>query len=94
MAKTNAQRQSEYRERHLKDENGHGDRLNIVLHFHAKRALERLAFCYGVTQQEFLEGLLRQADSDAADAGVEASPMAAPTTTRKQRRLGPEIVTP
>ena len=93
MAKTNAQRQSEYRERHLKDENGHGDRLNIVLHFHAKRALERLAFCYGVTQQEFLEGLLRQADSDAAQQASRL-PNGSADYYEKQRRLGPEIVTP
>ena len=30
MAKTNAQRQSEYRQRHLKDENGHRDRLMLM----------------------------------------------------------------
>ena len=93
MAKTNAQRQSEYRQRHLKDENGHGDRLNIVLHFHAKRALERLAFCYGVTQQAFLERLLRQAEGDAADQASRL-PNGLADYYEKQRRLGPELVTP
>lgn len=93
MAKTNAQRQSEYRQRHLKDENGHRDRLNIVLDFHAKRALERPAFRYGVTQQAFLEGLLRQADGDAADLASRL-PNGLADYYEKQRRLGPELVTP
>lgn len=31
MAKTNAQRQAEYRERHLKDENRTDDRLGRVI---------------------------------------------------------------
>ena len=68
MAQSNAERQRAYRVRHLKDENGTGERLNIMLDLHAKRALERLAKCYGVTQRAMLEKLLIQAESAALDA--------------------------
>ncbi|MEO8410392.1 MAG: hypothetical protein ABI478_07455 [Propionivibrio sp.] len=70
MAKSNAQRQSGYRHRHLKDENGEAQRLNLLLSVHAKRALERLAVCYAVTQREVLESLLRDAESAAIDRAV------------------------
>jgi hypothetical protein len=46
MAKSNAQRQSDYRVRHLKDLDGQAERLNLLVNLHAKRALERLASCY------------------------------------------------
>ena len=65
MAKTNAQRQSDYRARHLKDLDGQAERLNLLVNLHAKRALERLAACYAVTQREVLEGLLREANNVA-----------------------------
>jgi hypothetical protein len=55
MAKSNAQRQSDYRVRHLKDVDGQAERLNLLVNLHAKRALERLAACYAVTQREVLE---------------------------------------
>ena len=92
MAKTNAQRQSEYRERHLTDDNGQGKRLHLVLDLHAKCALERLAFCYAVTQAEVLEGLLRRADSDAADR-ASLLPNGLSDYYEKQRRLAQEFVT-
>ena len=92
MAKTNAQRQSEYRERHLKDENRQGERLNIVLNLHAKRALERLAFCYAVTQHEVLEGLLRKADGDASDQ-ASLLPNGLNDYYEKLRRLAQDFVT-
>jgi len=63
--KSNAQRQADYRARHLLDEDGQLRRLNVLLNFHAKYALERLAFCYGVTQQTILERLIVQADRAA-----------------------------
>jgi hypothetical protein len=66
MAKSNAQRQSDYRARHLKDVDGNAERLNLLLDVHAKRALERLAACYAVTQRDVLEGLLREAESAAS----------------------------
>lgn len=62
MSKTNAERQAAYRARHLKDEHGKGERLNTLIDLHAKRALERLAACYGVTQRAMLERLLAQAE--------------------------------
>jgi hypothetical protein len=57
MAKSSAQRQAAYRARHLKKESGQGERLNLVIDLHAKRAIERLAVCYGVTQKEIIERL-------------------------------------
>ncbi|RDE48726.1 MAG: hypothetical protein DVS81_20535, partial [Candidatus Accumulibacter meliphilus] len=41
--------------------------LNLLVNLHAKRALERLAACYAVTQREVLEGLLREADRAALE---------------------------
>jgi hypothetical protein len=58
MAKNNAQRQAAYRARHLKDLDGKGERLNLVIDLHAKRAIERLAICYGVTQKDIIERLV------------------------------------
>ena len=57
MAKTSAQRQAAYRERHLKNESGKGERLNLIINLNAKRAIERLAVCYGVTQKDIIERL-------------------------------------
>ena len=57
MARTSAQRQAAYRERHLKEESGKGERLNLIINLNAKRAIERLAICYGVTQKEIIERL-------------------------------------
>ncbi len=62
MAKTNAERQAAYRERHLKDEQGMGERLNMVVDMKAKLALKRLAIRYGVTQRDVLEGLIDDAE--------------------------------
>jgi hypothetical protein len=72
MAKSNAERQAAYRTRHLKDEDGKGERLNLVIDLHAKRALERLATCYAVTQRAMLERILVEAER-AALAGVPVS---------------------
>ena len=57
MARTSAQRQAAYRERHLKEESGKGERLNLIINLNAKRAIERLAICYGVTQKDIIERL-------------------------------------
>lgn len=75
MAKTNAQRQAEYRERHLKDENRTDDRLNTLINIHAKYALARLARHYGITQRALLERLLTETDSKVANSltGVDQS---------------------
>lgn len=63
---TNAERQAAYRAKHLKDVDGTGERLNIIINTHAKRALERLASCYGVTQRATIEKLLLDAERHAA----------------------------
>jgi len=67
MAKTNSERQAEYRARHLHDMEATCERLNVVIDLHAKRALERLASCYGVTQREILERILQDAERSALD---------------------------
>jgi hypothetical protein len=65
MALTNAQRQAAYRVRHLKDTEGLGERLNMVVSVDAKNQLKRLASCYGVTQRQLIERLLADAQSQA-----------------------------
>ena len=39
----------------MKDENAQLERLSLLVDLQAKRALERLASCYGVTQRAMLE---------------------------------------
>ncbi len=65
MSMSNAQRQAAYRQRQLHDIDGQGERLNIVLDTTAKRTLERLASCYGVTQRAMLQSLLASAEQAA-----------------------------
>ena len=72
--KSNAQRQADYRVRHLKDVNGQLERLSLLVDLHAKRALERLASCYGVTQRSMLQRLLMQADQLAQEQAAQQSP--------------------
>ncbi len=72
--RSNAQRQADYRARHLKDENSQLERLSLLVDLHAKRALERLACCYGVTQRTMLERLLMQANRVAQQQAAEHSP--------------------
>lgn len=67
MAKSNAEIQAAYRQRHLKDEAGKCERINTLVSVHAKRALERLATHYGVTQREALERLLAKAEKAVAN---------------------------
>ena len=59
----NATRQAAYRARHLHDIEGQGMRINTVVSIHAKKALERLAACYGVTQRQMLERVLDEAQT-------------------------------
>ncbi|NMM15369.1 MAG: hypothetical protein HHJ17_17770 [Rhodoferax sp.] len=68
MMATNSERQAAYRARHLKSENGELERLNLMVNLHAKRSLERLASCYGVTQRAMIERLLQSAERAAVDA--------------------------
>jgi hypothetical protein len=70
MATSNAQRQAAYRAKHLKDVDAQGERLNLIIDAPAKRALERLASCYGVTQRAMVERLLLAAEHDAIDASM------------------------
>lgn len=63
-AKTNAQRQADYRKRRVNaGDNGDGDqRLNTFISTKAAFALGRLARSYGVTKRDLLEKLLIEAD--------------------------------
>lgn len=65
MTMSSAQRQAAYRQRQLHDSDGRGERLNIVLDTTAKRTLQRLASCYGVTQRVVLHRLLANAEHTA-----------------------------
>jgi len=70
MAQSNAERQAAYRARHLKDENGKGERISLLVDIHAKRALERLARRYAVTQTAMLERLLKDAERAILDTST------------------------
>lgn len=72
--RSNAQRQADYRARHLKDENAQLERLSLLVELHVKRALERLASCYGVTQRAMLEWLVVQANWVAQQQAAENLP--------------------
>ena len=65
MAQSNAERQRAYRQRHLKDIEGGGERLNTVVSVSAKAQLARLAQYHGTSQRETLERLI-----GAAEAGI------------------------
>ncbi len=52
---TSAERQAAYRQRHLQDVDGHGERLNMVISVQAKAQLKRLARHAGITQRSMLE---------------------------------------
>ena len=47
--RSNAQRQADYRQRHLQSQDGQLQRLGLMVDHHAKLALQRLAKCYSVT---------------------------------------------
>lgn len=64
MTQTNAQRQQNYRQRHLKatgDDHESLERINMLVHFRAKGNLKRLACHYGVTQRAMLEQIIDEA---------------------------------
>ena len=71
--RSNAQRQADYRQRHLKSEDRNLQRLGLMVDLHAKLALQRLAHCYGVTQRSMLEGLIMQAQRVAVDEAIAMS---------------------
>ena len=66
MRKSNAQRQHDYRERHLKhsgEKHEMLERINQMVSFSAKNSLKRLALYYGVTQRAMLEKIIAEADN-------------------------------
>lgn len=72
--RSNAQRQADYRQRHLQSEHHSLQRLSLMVDLHAKLALQRLAKCYGVTQRSMLEGLIQQAQRVAVDEAIAMVP--------------------
>ena len=62
MAKSNAERQRAYRERHLNDVAGDSERINTVVSMSAKLSLERLASCHGESQRAMLERVIAEAE--------------------------------
>ena len=64
MAMTNAQRQAAYRQRHLKDLEGLGVRLNTIISGPTSYQLTRLATHYGVTRRATLERVLQEAEAN------------------------------
>lgn len=66
MAKTNAERQAEYRARMRAAD---GERLNVVVSAEAKQALVSLAKGLGLTQRETLEKVILDASKEHGRAG-------------------------
>lgn len=62
MAKDNATRQAEYRQRQLQDVDGQGVRLNMVVSPQASAGLARLAAKHGLTKKAMLEKLVSEAE--------------------------------
>jgi len=67
MAKTNAERQREYRQRQLEAADGAGARLDLIIGYTTKLKLERLASYYRVTQREVLALALKDMESRLLD---------------------------
>ena len=66
MKQSNAQRQRNYRDRHLKqtgEEHEMLDRINQMVSLSAKNSLKRLASCYGVTQRAMLEKAIEETEN-------------------------------
>jgi len=63
MAKTNAERQADFRKKNLVLEGGTKERLNMLVSVTTKAKLERIAFHYGVTKTEVIERLLAKEES-------------------------------
>ena len=96
-AKSNAERQADYRRRHLLEpDTVDSERLNMVVPVSAKRKLERLAAHYGVTQRMLLAGIAiggrergtcwsagPQEKANHAMTDVRASPGASPDRRRR-----------
>lgn len=67
LSRSNAERQAAYRQRHSRNVDGQGQRLNMVVTVQAKAQLERLARHYGVTQRELLARVLANAERKVVD---------------------------
>ena len=65
MAKSNAERQAEYRARRRAE--GESQLLSTAVSFRTKNSLVRLAACHGVTQREMLERIVEEAEKKLLD---------------------------
>lgn len=67
-AASSAERQAAYRRRHLNEvDTADSARLNMIIPVATKRALERFAMRYAVTQREMLRKLIGDAERAATD---------------------------
>jgi len=67
MRKSNAQRQRDYRDRHLNqtdEEHQMLERINHMVSLSAKNSLKRLASCYGITQRVVLERAIGEMENE------------------------------
>lgn len=62
MGMSNAERQQAYRQRHLKDVEGGGERLNGIVSAASKAQLARLVRHYGLSQRATLEKIIQAAE--------------------------------
>ncbi len=70
MRTSNAQRQRNYRDRHLKqtgEEHEMLERINQMVSLVAKDSLKRLASYYGVTQRTLLERAIKETENNLLD---------------------------
>ena len=70
MSKSNAQRQRDYRARHLKglsEEHAMLERINLMVSYAAKHRLKRLASCTGTTQRALLEKVLAKTEQQVLE---------------------------
>lgn len=67
MARTNAENQAAYKARHLKNEAGTSERLDVLIDQSAKLALKRLAAHYRVSLRVMLQTLIEDKQSALLD---------------------------
>lgn len=73
MPKSNAERQADYRARHVGAGRRDAARLNTLISLDAATSLEILAACYGVTQRAVLEAALASAAREAERHAIAAT---------------------
>ena len=70
-AKTNAQRQAAFKQRHLASDTGACARVDLVIDQSANQAFERMARSFGLSKRQTLEQMLTFAESALLSALTE-----------------------